>query len=88
MNCLVNSDGELLEILQIDRKITDGEFKVPLSNYYEILNIERYPKTIWDFKLKTWIGVGKPIIPPTPEPSEFEKLKANVDYLLLINGEV
>lgn len=86
--CMVSAQGEMLEILQADREPLEGEFKATTAGYYEVLNEQRYPKAIYDFTAKAWVGVGEPIPIQSPQPTELDKLKADVDYLLLINGEV
>ena len=79
-NCIVNEQGKLLEILQEgqEKELEEGQFLVPLSNYYDVLNAERYDNAIWSFELKKWIGQGeqRPIIPP--QPSETEILKEKI----------
>lgn len=76
-NCIVNAQGELLEILQEgqQKELQEGQSVVPLSNYYDVRNIERYDNAIWSFDLEKWIGQGeqRPIV--VPELSEIEKLK-------------
>ena len=66
LNCIVNQKGELLEILQEEKELEEGKSLVPLSNYYDVLNLERYDIAIWDFELKKWIGKGEQR--PIPEP--------------------
>ena len=60
-NCVINEQGELLEILQEEqeKELQEGQFLVPLSNYYGALNLERYPTAIWSFDLLNWIGQAR-----------------------------
>lgn len=76
-NCIVNEQGELLEILQEgqEKELQEGQFLVPLSNFYDVLNLERYPNAIWNFELEKWIGQGEQKPMPEPQPSEIEILK-------------
>lgn len=76
--CMVNAQGEMLEIIQVDREPLEGEFKVTTVGYYEVLNEQRYSMTIYDFDIKTWVGVGEPIPIPAPEPTEVDLLKAQL----------
>lgn len=80
-NCIVNQQGELLEILQEgqEKELEEGQHLVPLSNYYDVRNLERYPTAIWSFDLEKWIGQGeqRPIIPP--QPNEIEILQAKLN---------
>lgn len=80
MNCLVNTKGELLEILQEEREPLEGQFTVPLEGFYEVLNAEHYSVAAWDFELKKWVGVGEPSIPPVPQPTEYDILKSEIDF--------
>ena len=78
-NCIVNEQGELLEILQEgqEKELQEGQFLVPLSNFYDVLNLERYPTAIWSFELKKWVGKGEQ--KPMPEP----QIKVDLeDYIL------
>lgn len=73
---LINAQGEYLQLLvEYPETLEKGQSIVPLSNYYGVLNLERYPNAVWDFELGEWIGQGeqRPII--VPELSEIEKLK-------------
>lgn len=73
---LINAQGEFLQILyEYSETLEEGQSIVPLSNYYEVLNEERYDMSIWDFAQEKWTGKGeqRPII--VPELSEIEKLK-------------
>ena len=76
-NCIVNEQGELLEILQEEREkeLEEGKSIVPLSNYYEVRNTERYPTAIWSFELEKWIGRGEQRPIPEIQPTEIEILK-------------
>ena len=80
-NCIVNQSGELLEIFQEgqEKKLQEGQSIVPLSNYYDVFNVERYPTSIWSFELEKWTGQGeqRPIIPQ--QPSEIEILQAKLN---------
>lgn len=78
-NCIVNEQGELLEILQEgqEKDLQEGQFLVPLSNYYDVLNIERYYMSVWDFAQEKWVGQGEQR--PIPEP----QIKVGLeDYIL------
>jgi hypothetical protein len=81
IKCLINGQGELLEILQEgqEKEVQEGQFLVSLSNYYDVLNLERYPNAIWDFELKMWIGIGeqRPVV--VPMPSEMDILQAKLN---------
>lgn len=87
MNCLVNTNGELLEILQEEKEPLDGQFTVPLEGFYEVLNVEHYNQAVWDFEFKKWKGVGEPNIPPVPQPTETEVLKSDIDFQNMIIQE-
>lgn len=91
--CIVNTNGELLEILQSDREAQEGEFKLPLDGYYEVFNIQRYSQAVWDFTENKWKGVGEPILVPEPEPSEVDVLKKDLisvqealDFIVMNGG--
>lgn len=77
--CMVNEQGVLVDIPQVDREPNEGEFKVPLQGYYEKLNEDRYDIAVWSFDLEKWIGQGeqRPIIPQ--QPSEIEILQAKLN---------
>ena len=77
--CVVNEQGNLLEILQKDILENECEFKVKLSNYYDVLNGQRYPNAKYDFKLKTFVGVGEQRPLPISEPTETEMLKQRLE---------
>ena len=79
MNCTINEQGELLEISQEEKELEEGQHLVPLSNYYDILNLERYDIAIWSFDLLKWVGVGeqRPII--VQQPTEIEILQAKLN---------
>lgn len=79
MNCIINDKGELLEILQEEREPVTGEHIVPLDGYYEVFNVEHYNTAVWDFTENKWKGVGKPNIPPEPQPSEVDILKEKIE---------
>ena len=83
---LVNGKGEILEILQEPREISEEDkdklFIVPLEGYYEVFNEQRYDKAKWDFKLKQWVGVGEQRPIPTPQITETQKLWDAVNYLI------
>lgn len=86
---IVNENGELLEILQEEKELEEGQIIVPLSNYYDVLNLGRYPSAIWSFDLKKWIGQGeqRPIIPQQPSEIEIlkmEQAKANAEMINLM----
>lgn len=81
---LINKEGQLLEI--DPKTIESDSILVPLEGYYEVFNEQRYDKAKWDFKLKHWVGVGEQRPIPTPQVDEVTKLKADVDYLLMITG--
>ena len=73
---LINAQGEYLQIIyEYPETLEESQSIVPLSNYYDVLNLERYPTTIWSFDLEKWIGKGeqRPIV--IPEPSEFDKIR-------------
>ena len=74
-NCIVNEQGELLEISQEEKELEEGQHLVPLSNYYDILNLERYDIAIWSFDLLKWVGVGEQRPIPEIQPTEIEILK-------------
>ena len=80
-DCIVNEQGELLEILQVgqEKELEEGQSIVPLSNYYGILNLERYDSAIWDFELGKWIGQGEQRPEIIPQPSEIEILQAKLN---------
>lgn len=77
MECIVNEQGELLEILQIgqEKELQEGQSIVPLSNFYDVLNLERFEKSIWNFELEKWVGTGKQRPVLEPQISEVEILK-------------
>lgn len=79
--CIVNEQGELIEILQIEQKKEpeENQFLVTLSNYYEILNKERYLSAVWNFKQEKWIGQGEkqPSLQQTPNELEILQTKLN-----------
>ena len=81
---LINKEGQLLEI--DPKTIESDSILVQLEGYYEVFNEQRYDKAKWDFKLKQWVGVGEQRPIPTPKVDEMTKLKADVDYLLMITG--
>lgn len=56
--CMVSENGKLLEILQQDREPQASEFKVPITGYHDVFNIELFSDAEWDFKLNKWVGVG------------------------------
>lgn len=66
MDCLINDNGELLEILQEEKELKKGQSIVPLSNYYDVRNLERYDSSIWSFELEKWIGQGEQRAEPLP----------------------
>ena len=76
-NCIINEQGKLLEILQEgqEKELQEGQFLVPLSNYYDVLNLERFEKSIWSFELEKWIGQGEQRPVPEPRLSEFDKIR-------------
>lgn len=80
-DCIVNEQGNLLEILQEgqEKELQEGQSIVPLSNYYEILNEQRYDIAIWNFEQDKWVGVGeqRPVI--FPQPTEIEVLQAKLN---------
>lgn len=91
MNCLVNENGELLEILQEEREPQTREHIVPLDGYYEVFNTQLYSQAVWDFTEKKWKGVGDPNIPPEPLPTEIDILKeknSTLEKALLEMAEV
>ena len=61
-DCIINEQGELLEILQEgqEKELVEGQFLVPLSNYYDVRNAERFDIAIWSFDLLKWIGQARP----------------------------
>lgn len=75
--CMVNEQGILVDIPQVDREPNEGEFKAPLQGYYERLNEDRYDNAIWSFELEKWIGQGKQR--PMPEP----QIKVDLEYYIL-----
>lgn len=56
--CIVDSSGQIVEILQKDRSANISEFKVDISGYYECLNEQMYDNAVWNFEEKKWVGVG------------------------------
>ena len=74
-SCIVNEQGELLEILQEgqEKELEEGQSIVPLSNFYDVLNLERFDSAIWSFEQEKWIGQGEQRpepLPPQPTPEE------------------
>lgn len=83
---LINEEGQLLEI---DPKvINEDSILVPLRGYYEVLNELRYPKAIWDFDIKDWVGVGEQRPIEVQPISETQKLWDMIDYLVNSSYEV
>lgn len=80
MNCLVNNKGEYLGVLQKEKEPLEGQHLVPLEGYYEVFNAQLYSQAVWSFKLKKWVGVGEPNVPPIPQPTETEVLKSDIDF--------
>lgn len=80
-NCIVNNQGELLEILQTgqEKELQQGQSLVPIHGYYEVRNEQRYDSAVWDFSLKKWVGLGqqRPVL--TPKTSEIEILQAKLN---------
>lgn len=78
--CIVNEQGEQLEILQEgqEKELKEKQFLVPLSNFYAVLNIERYDGAIWSFEQMKWIGKGEQRPEVIPVPSEIEILKEKI----------
>ena len=76
-NCIINEQGNLLEILQEgqEKELQEGQFLVPLSNFYDVLNLGRYPSAIWDFAQEKWTGKGEQRPMPEPQLSEFDKIR-------------
>lgn len=87
-NCIVNEQGELLEILQEEREPQTGEHIVPLDGYYEVFNVQHYSQAVWDFTENKWKGVGEPNIPPEPQPSEVDILKEKVESQEILINEL
>ena len=56
MNCIINEQGEMLYIIENTREIEPTQSIVPLSNMYEVYNVEGYSDAVWDFKLGKWVG--------------------------------
>lgn len=75
-NCIVNKQGEMLEILQNDREIQHDEITVSLVGYYEVFNAQRYNKAIYDFDLKSWVGIGEQIQIASNVPTYSDRLLA------------
>lgn len=77
MNCLVNSNGEYLEILYEEKEPLEGHSIVPLEGYYDVFNTQLYSQAVWDLKENKWKGVGEPILVPVPvsKSSEVDILK-------------
>ena len=76
---IVNQDGELLQIvINFEDELPEGETLVPLAGYYDVLNVERYEKSVWNFTENKWVGAGE-VVPEVPVlPSETEVLKAEL----------
>ena len=75
MNVLINEQGELLEILQEEKEPLEGQQIALLSNYYDVFNIDRYDKAIWDFEQNKWVGHGEQRPEPLPpQPTVDEKI--------------
>lgn len=83
MQVLIDKGGNLLEILQEGQaaELQEGQSIVPLMDYYEIRNEQRYDNAVWDFEQKKWVGVGeqRPIV--IPQPSDMESLKEENEIL-------
>lgn len=78
-SAIVNEEGELLQIVvNFNDELPEGETLVPLEGYYEVLNDQKYEKSIWSFTESKWIGAGE-IRPDIPvAPSETEVIKAEL----------
>lgn len=85
-NCIVNEQGELIEILQEgqEKELKEGQFLVSLSNFYDVLNLERYENAIWSFGLEKWIGKGEQRPEILPLPSVEERLKNAEETILFL----
>ncbi len=86
--CMVDINGRMMEILQSDREANEGEFKVDLGNYYEVLNEQRFPDAMYSHDLETWVGVGEQRPLPVQEPSEVDTLKSQVIMLEDLVAEI
>lgn len=75
MKVLINSKGELLEILQEPKEAGEDQYIVPLEGYYEVLNEQRFESAKWDFDLEKWVGAGEQRPEPPKESTELDKLK-------------
>lgn len=77
---LINEEGEFLKL---NPKEIEGDSKlVPLEGYYEVLNEQRYNKSIWDFNLQQWIGVGEQRPVKQLSPSTDERIKSLEDMVI------
>ena len=58
--CLINKEGEMLEILQSEYVIAEEDkdklFIVPLEGYYEVFNVCGFKYAKYNFKTKSWQG--------------------------------
>lgn len=82
---LINAQGEFLQILyEHPETLEEGQSIVPLSNYYDVLNEERYDSVIWSFDLLKWIGQGEQRPEILPSPSVEERLKNAEETILFL----
>ena len=72
-----------MEILQEGQaaELQEGQSIVPLMDYYEIRNEQRYDNAVWDFEQKKWVGIGeqRPLV--TPQTSDIGIIKQENENL-------
>ena len=86
LQCIIDSKGRHVEILQENqtKELLEGQSIVPLSNFYDVLNAERYNIPIWDFYLLKWIGQGEQRPEILQSPSVEERLKNAEETILFL----
>ncbi|WP_352408125.1 hypothetical protein [Acetoanaerobium noterae] len=82
---LINAQGEFLQILyEYPETLEEGQSIVPLSNYYDVLNEERYDMSVWDFAQEKWTGKGEQRPETLPQPNVEERLKMAEETILFL----
>ena len=87
MNCVVDKFGEFQNTLVDGLVVKTTHFVVPISNLYDVYNIEHFSDARWNFAKKKWEGFGAPNIPPVPQLTETEVLKSDIDFQNMIIQE-
>lgn len=83
---LIDDKGNFLQMVyEYPETIEEGQSIVALSNYYEVLNEERFDMSVWDFAQKKWIGKGeqRPILEKEIK-FDLEQYMLDIDFRLTI----